>query len=479
MVALAPNEIRKILNAAAAEILFDANDESYANFDTFCSRYARAILNAGYVSVEPSEQADMILDYRVSSSSEDKEGAFGKVWRGLTLEGETVALKIFRYEVREKPLLLKSFRRGIRSLRILSEHQLPGIVGFKAAAEIPPVLVMEWIEGANLQDAVPTKRIKTWFSCLRIARDLARIVFSAHNVPERVLHRDLRPANIMLRDFFVDPDESEVVVLDFDLSWHVGSLEQSVFAGSGSAYLAPEQLSAVKGATSRSAAVDSFGFGMTLYFLLSEREPTSAFSSEWPHIVRSNVGKRRCDEWKSLPERVSRLIIACTRIDQHRRPLFSQIVYEIETMFNAAMNPHEVTDMEFLAEEAFARAPGMRGYEALDVGGFIRRSPSGLSVQLGAASSAASSLNLRISFDQIGVERYTNLKAIGDYFKSLAARLCSEGFDYKGGAKTLNISAGNFVLEYDIFLADWEAFIRFCSLFSESTNRLTTILGRS
>ena len=151
MVALAPNDIRDELNSAASSLLSTPSSSAYGDFDDFCKRYARAILNAGYVSNDPEERADRILEYRITGTSEDREGAFGKVWRAVDSAGAEVALKIFRYEVREKPGLLRAFRRGIRSLRILSKHKLPGIVEFKAASEIPPVLVMEWVNGANLK----------------------------------------------------------------------------------------------------------------------------------------------------------------------------------------------------------------------------------------------------------------------------------------------------------------------------------------
>ena len=478
MVALAPNLIRAELNSAAAAILANSNDETYEEFDAFCKKYARPILNAGYVSNDPSEEADTILNYRVSKNSEDKEGAFGKVWRATDDEGRDVALKIFRYEVREKPGLLRAFRRGIRSLRILSEHGLPGIVGFKAASEIPPVVVMEWVEGLNLQEAVPTHLIKSWPVRTRIARDLARIIFSAHNVPERVLHRDIRPANIMLRDFFQDPDTAELVVLDFDLSWHVGSLEQSVFAGTGSPYLAPEQFAAVKGATSRSAAVDSFGYGMTLFFLLTGQEPGSAFRSDWAQSVKNAVGGQRYKEWMSLPARLCRLIFNCTKIDQNQRPLFSQIVYEMETMFDALDSPETVRDMGFLAEEVLARAPDMVGYESIDSGGFVRNSPSGLRVELGPSTSADSAVTLRIIFQQVGTERFHNLAAIGDYFKKIRERLTKEQLTSNSGGKVLTLSHGSCILEVDVYLESYSDFLKFCAVFVEFTGRLSTIVAR-
>lgn len=479
LLALSPNLIRKQLNIAGGAILAMAGVDAYAKFDEFCKKYARAILNATYVSNDPEEEADRILDFRIIDSAEDKEGAFGKVWRAIDDCGENVALKIFRYEMREKPAMLRAFRRGIRSLRILAAHNLPGIVGFRSASEVPPVLAMDWVEGPNLQEAVATGMLRDWSLNLRIARDLARIIYSAHNLPERVLHRDIRPANIMLRDFYADPTEAEVVVLDFDLSWHVGAQEQSVHAGAGSAYLAPEQVSSVKGATSRSAAVDSFGFGMTLYYLLTGKEPQSAFLTSWPTVVRNDVSSRSCREWKSLPKRISRLISECTQVDQHRRPLFSQIVYQLETLCDVLMKSEFIADMDLLSEEVMARSPEMVGYEALEGGVFRRDSPYGLRVELSSADSVDSMLVLSITFQQMGTERFQNLAAIGDYFKKIVEMLGEQDLLPKSGMRNVNIGVGNYVLTADIALDDFAGFEKFSATFNKAVHHLATLLARS
>src|SRR5690606_29095957 len=110
-----------------------------------------------------------ILSYKIVESAESNEGAFGKVWSAIDGDGNKIALKIFRYELREKPAMLRAFRRGIRSLRILANHSLPGIVEFRAASEIPPVLAMEWVEGPNLQEVVPTGMLHDWGRSIRVA----------------------------------------------------------------------------------------------------------------------------------------------------------------------------------------------------------------------------------------------------------------------------------------------------------------------
>ena len=116
-------------------------------------------------------------------------------------------------------------------MRILNKYRLQGMVPYIDATEIPAVVVMGWVEGPTLKQAVESHYVDQWKTRLHIASTLAEIIRRAHSLLERVLHRDIRPANIMLKGYYTDPDSFEVVVLDFDLSWHQGASERSVIYG--------------------------------------------------------------------------------------------------------------------------------------------------------------------------------------------------------------------------------------------------------
>ena len=156
------------------------------------------------------------------------------------------------------------------------KRDVAGMVAYQEASEIPAFVVMDWVDGPTLSAAREARQIDDWGSILKIGCQMTDIIRHAHAIPERVLHRDIRPANIMLKGFYGRPDEWRVVVLDFDLSWHQGALEQSVIHGAVAGYLAPEQIQAIPGASTRHAAVDSFGVGMTLYFMIAGTDPLPA-----------------------------------------------------------------------------------------------------------------------------------------------------------------------------------------------------------
>jgi len=76
-----------------------------------------------------------LLGYRLEKFQ--AKGAFGKVYKSSDPMGETVAIKILLEEERKKRDFLQSFRRGVRSMRILGERNVDGIVKYREAFEIP------------------------------------------------------------------------------------------------------------------------------------------------------------------------------------------------------------------------------------------------------------------------------------------------------------------------------------------------------
>lgn len=415
LLVLSPNEQRKILNSHASKILSNETPESHEEFDKFCKDYNRVIHAAGLLDTEAD--SNIILNYTLTSL-EDSEGGFGTIWRAFDNEGNQYAIKVFKHEIRQNQNLLKAFRRGVRSLRILSKHDLPGIIKFKTACEIPPVLVMEWIEGVNLFQAINQGKFRDWLPKLRVAKDLAGAIYSAHSVPERVLHRDIKPQNIMFRDFYQNGEDSELVVLDFDLSWHVGALEKSVLAKGANPYLAPEQLLTQTGMTSRSAAVDVYGFGMTLYFLCSGTVPTPFIhqSAEWPARLDA-IAKQICKSWRSAPRRISRLINACTKHDQNLRPSFSQIAADITRLFNIIQGENTSLDIASICEEIAARTETLSGYKLQSDGSIVWTSQTQRLKTTIKPGKKINDFNITFEFIQIGNEQFNALSNLSDQIK--------------------------------------------------------------
>ena len=354
------DSIRELLNQEALHI-FDSSSHAQQDYIEFGQKYDEAIYRAWYTSTAPgrNELLGHVLHEEIS------RGAFGKVYRANDSEGNEVAVKVLHEEMRRNNDLFRAFRRGVRSMQILGNRGVEGMVPYRRAFEIPAFVVMDWIDGPNLGTAVSSMLVSDWETILRIGSDMADIVRRGHVLPERVLHRDLRPSNVMLRGFYNDPHDWDVVVLDFDLSWHRGALERSVTHGSTLlGYLAPEQIQNLPGISTRHAAVDSFGMGMVLFYMLSGRDPVpdEHLHANWDETLSRSANRRECNQWVSTPNRFARLIKSATLNSQSDRWDMSQIQSELQRLRQSVLTPQSTQSAELVAEELAARCEFSQGY---------------------------------------------------------------------------------------------------------------------
>ena len=375
-------DIRQILNEGASRILETLSAEAIKEYEEFAQNYDQAIYRAWYTSTEPGN--NMLLGNTLHK--EVAGGAFGKVYRATDAEGKDVAVKVLHEGIRQNSSLFQAFRRGVRSMQILALSDVDGMVPYRKTFEIPACVVMDWVDGPNLADAVSSKQIHDWESVLRIGSEIADIVRNGHVLPERVLHRDIRPSNVMLRGFNSEPHEWDVVVLDFDLSWHRGALERSVVYGSTTfGYLAPEQIQEMQGVSTRHATVDSFGLGMVLFFMISGRDPVPDEHKHvgWRNTLSEVTGVLPSIQWRSVPSRFARLIEYATQNDQAERWDMTQIQAELERLHRAVLDPEATQSIELVAEEIAARCEFSKDYEWNDdTLSAVKESASGIRIEV-------------------------------------------------------------------------------------------------
>jgi eukaryotic-like serine/threonine-protein kinase len=355
---------RQLLNSRAKQILQNP-DESLRDreYSEFLQRYGRSVYGAWYASTMPGENE--FLGYNLMSEIDG--GAFGTVFKGTDKEGNTVAIKLLKSENFRKPGFHRSFRRGANSLRIITDRGIEGVVKYIDAAEIPPSIVMSWSDGQSLIQLVESGQLADWEERIEVALQLASILRSCHGLPERVLHRDLRPANVMVENCYDSLNEWKVVVLDFDLSWHKGAEDHSIMHSPAFGYLAPEQRQKGK-YTTRSALVDSYGFGMSVYFICTGKNP---FPDQHLHVNWSKdlfrlFESKRCSGWLSLPRRLARLVQNITQDEQSARATMSQIEGELESLKAALSTSARVPIVDVVTEELAARTEHFHGYSWSD-----------------------------------------------------------------------------------------------------------------
>ncbi len=350
MAALSTEEARRQLNGHARYILSKGDLGSY---DAFLAEYDEMIDRSWYIPQKPTGY--QIFNYTLSEYS--AKGAFGSVYRATDEAGNEIALKLLKREIRGDAASIHAFRRGVEAMKILETRTVEGMVAYRDASEIPTFVTMEWVEGPNLQAAKEARLIEDWQTILDVFIQAASIIYSAHSLPEKVLHRDIRPANIMLRDGWTSIDTHNVVVLDFDLATYSGAKTESVIAeGSALGYLAPEQMESK--AASRSAIVDSFGLGMTLYYMAGRQEPFPYMQRSGGYLkaVRDAANTPESPQYKATARRIERVILNATKDSQRERWSLDLILAETRRIRAANDEGKAPLDADLAAEEIAANS---------------------------------------------------------------------------------------------------------------------------
>ena len=313
-------------------------------------------------------------------------------------------------------------------MRYLGARGVEGMVAYQEASEIPAFVVMDWVDGPTLSQACAAGHLDDWALILKVAIEMTSVIRRAHGIPERVLHRDLRPSNIMFEGLYTHPDDWRVVVLDFDLSWHKGAHEKSVVYGTLTGYLAPEQIQVMPGISTRHAAVDSFGVGMTLYYLISGTDPVPAQHRHhnWHSVVLQAALRHASTEWISLPYRYARIVNLATQDKQVDRWDIAQINDELKRLGEAHTSPGTVVSAELLAEEITARCGREYEWDGNRAMALVHL-PSGLEVRVGGDETKRQVV-ASLSWDTSGQE---DRREVGRWMKAATQR-CIDQFKKTG-----------------------------------------------
>jgi len=137
-------------------------------------------------------------------------------------------------------------------------------------------LVLEFIPGHTLRQLVAKRGPQNERVAIDLIRQLAHVLDYIHGLTPPILHRDISPDNLVLKD------DGKLVVIDFGAANEIVGTATGTLIGK-QAYMSPEQF---KGKPTVQS--DIYAAGGTLYFLLTGNDP-KPLSSSHPKEERPSI----------------------------------------------------------------------------------------------------------------------------------------------------------------------------------------------
>ncbi len=220
--------------------------------------------------MEDFHRVGTILNQRYRITGQLGQGATGITYSGEDLHSETrrkVAIKTLSLRQAGEWKMLELFEREAKVLAHIHHPQIPQYIDY-LTIDTPQdrrfYLVQEQIEGASLASLVRDGWRSDEATIKDIAAQVLEILIYLHGLVPPVIHRDIKPQNL-IRD-----DGGKIYVVDFgavqDL-YRYGTGNSFTFVGTHG-YIAPEQF---QGAAQPGS--DLYSLGATLVYLLTHCPP--------------------------------------------------------------------------------------------------------------------------------------------------------------------------------------------------------------
>ena len=227
------------------------------------------------------------------------QGSFASVFRAVEdITYREVAVKVLRSEI-DADLAERAFLTEAAVLGKIGTH--PNVIDLFRAEHVaggPSFLVMPFIDGGDLQTLIRSDGAIGWTRTARILQRILDALRFAHR--NKVLHCDLKPANVLLT-----VDEVPVLI-DFGVSRFVGAAMQPATSLGAWSFTAPECLAG----EAPTAQSDLYAVGAIAHALLTGRPPVDLGRSTGPAEAAS---ARRTAVVEALPGTVPAGAVAVLR----------------------------------------------------------------------------------------------------------------------------------------------------------------------
>lgn len=245
------------------------------------------------------------------------EGGMGTVYkaRDLSLQID-VAVKVLRSRQAPEQALAR-FQQEAKTASRLKHPGIVTILDFGVVDGEMPYMVLEYVEGCSLETLLQKRGPLCLEEALPLFIATAEALAHAHG--EGVLHRDLKPDNVMV------VGQNQIKLLDFGIAKFAESEGMAAVTSTGALlgsplYMSPEQARARGGQEAVDCRSDIYSLGVLMFKSMSGRVPIQADSvietislkTEQPAPLLSTTGAPSNEE-------LDRILARCLAIDPESR----------------------------------------------------------------------------------------------------------------------------------------------------------------
>ncbi|WP_327584167.1 serine/threonine protein kinase [Nonomuraea sp. NBC_00507] len=247
----------------------------------------------------PQPDLGQISGYRLTGSLGD--GGQGTVYRGLSSDGDEVAIKVLHARMSEDAEERRRFFRQVELARRVAPFCTARVLDM-GMHDDRPYIVSEYVRGESLDRVVRQEGPRTGGGLDRLAVATATALAAIHRAG--VVHRDFKPANVIL-----GPEGP--VVIDFGISRALEHAVTQSGAFGTPGYMAPEQVSSDQ----IGPAADVFSWAATMVYAATGRRPFAGASV--PAVLHALLYEE--PDLTGVPESLLPLVTACLNKNPGRR----------------------------------------------------------------------------------------------------------------------------------------------------------------
>ena len=238
------------------------------------------------------------------------EGGMGVVYLGCDAENRPVAVKVLGPAVAGDPDARLRLAREVETMRRVRSRYVAQVLDADVYGP-SPYIVTRYVPGPSLDEAVRRSGPLRGRALLQLAGGLAEALAAIHATG--VVHRDLKPGNVLL-------DDGQPVVIDFGIA-HLPDTTRLTKTGlvmGTPGYLAPE---VIEGRPA-SGATDVHAWGATVAYAATGRPPygTGDFQTVFFRIIEGKA------ELGGVPPELLPLVTAALSADPPSRPTARSLV---------------------------------------------------------------------------------------------------------------------------------------------------------